>query len=74
MSVCVGSMSTRGGRGDTKVLCREVLIDALSPLGKPGDGVAGGEGAIYLWARLPAGKLSPVPEQQITVHLKLVFS
>ncbi|XP_047958264.1 aromatic aminotransferase ISS1 [Salvia hispanica] len=30
---------------------REVLIDALSPLGK--DSVKGGEGAIYLWAKLP---------------------
>lgn len=36
--------------------CREVLIDALSPLGSLGNGVAGGEGAIYLWARLPQGK------------------
>lgn len=36
--------------------CREVLIDALSPLGSRGDGIAGGEGAIYLWARLPKGK------------------
>lgn len=30
---------------------REVLLDALSPLGK--DAVKGGEGAIYLWAKLP---------------------
>lgn len=30
---------------------RELLIDALSPLGK--DAVKGGEGAIYLWAKLP---------------------
>lgn len=30
-------------------------MDALSPLGTPGDGIFGGEGAIYLWARLPPG-------------------
>lgn len=34
---------------------REALIDALSPLGSLGSGVGGGEGAIYLWARLPEG-------------------
>jgi hypothetical protein len=32
---------------------REAILDALSPLGRPGQGVAGGEGAIYFWARLP---------------------
>ncbi|KAI9160496.1 hypothetical protein LWI28_008679 [Acer negundo] len=30
---------------------REIVLDALSPLGE--DAVRGGEGAIYLWARLP---------------------
>ncbi|CAL4965621.1 unnamed protein product [Urochloa decumbens] len=30
---------------------REVLVEALSPLGE--DNVKGGEGAIYLWAKLP---------------------
>ena len=30
---------------------REILREALSPMGK--DAVMGGEGAIYLWARLP---------------------
>lgn len=30
---------------------REILLDALSPLGA--DAVKGGEGAIYLWAKLP---------------------
>ncbi|KAK9825707.1 hypothetical protein WJX74_000024 [Apatococcus lobatus] len=34
---------------------RNRLLEALSPLGKPGDGIGGGEGAIYLWARLPQG-------------------
>lgn len=35
---------------------RAALIDALSPLGELGGGrVAGGEGAIYLWASLPEG-------------------
>ncbi|PON66354.1 L-threonine-O-3-phosphate decarboxylase [Parasponia andersonii] len=30
---------------------REILLEALSPLGE--EGVKGGEGAIYLWAKLP---------------------
>jgi len=30
---------------------RELLVEALSPLGE--DNVKGGEGAIYLWAKLP---------------------
>ncbi|KAJ4718224.1 Aspartate aminotransferase [Melia azedarach] len=30
---------------------REIILEALSPLGK--DAVRGGEGAIYLWAKLP---------------------
>ena len=30
---------------------REIVLEALSPLGE--DGVRGGEGAIYLWAKLP---------------------
>ena len=36
--------------------CREAILDALSPLavGKE-SGVAGGEGAIYFWAKLPSG-------------------
>jgi aspartate/methionine/tyrosine aminotransferase len=34
---------------------RNAILDALSPLGTLGDGIAGGEGAIYLWARLPDG-------------------
>ncbi len=34
---------------------RGTIIDALSPLGAMGSGVAGGEGAIYLWAKLPEG-------------------
>ncbi|KAL5758093.1 hypothetical protein ACOSP7_020704 [Xanthoceras sorbifolium] len=31
---------------------REIILECLSPLGE--DAVRGGEGAIYLWARLPA--------------------
>ena len=31
---------------------RSAVLDALSPLGND---VHGGEGAIYLWAKLPAG-------------------
>eukprot|EP00192_Tetraselmis_astigmatica_P012572 CAMPEP_0117669738 /NCGR_PEP_ID=MMETSP0804-20121206/12314_1 /TAXON_ID=1074897 /ORGANISM="Tetraselmis astigmatica, Strain CCMP880" /LENGTH=405 /DNA_ID=CAMNT_0005477859 /DNA_START=200 /DNA_END=1417 /DNA_ORIENTATION=- len=34
---------------------RKAIIDALSPLGTVGNGVAGGEGAIYIWAKLPEG-------------------
>ena len=33
---------------------REMLLDALSPLGTLGDGVWGGD-AIYMFARLPEG-------------------
>ena len=40
------------------ISCREVLLDALTPLGSPGNGVAKSEGAIYLWARLPEGELA----------------
>lgn len=32
---------------------RELIADALSPLGTKGHGWVGGEGAIYYWARLP---------------------
>ncbi|KAF5834510.1 PLP-dependent transferase [Dunaliella salina] len=32
---------------------KAMVLDALSPLGSMGNGIAGGEGAIYLWARLP---------------------
>ncbi|XP_047317384.1 aromatic aminotransferase ISS1 [Impatiens glandulifera] len=35
----------------TLVKNRDIVLDALSPLGK--DAVRGGEGAIYLWAKLP---------------------
>ena len=36
---------------------REALVDALSPLGALGSGsVVGGEGAIYLFAKLPEGE------------------
>ncbi|KAL6764759.1 PLP-dependent transferase [Haematococcus lacustris] len=34
---------------------RAAILDALSPLGSVGNGIAGGEGSIYLWARLPEG-------------------
>ena len=33
------------------------MLDALSPLGTPGDGVADAKGAIYLWAKLPRGEM-----------------
>lgn len=36
-------------------VCRMAVLDALSPLG---DNVHGGEGAIYRWAKLPAGEES----------------
>lgn len=35
---------------------RAAALEALKPLGTLGDGVYGGD-AIYLWARLPKGKL-----------------
>ena len=49
---------------------RAAVLDALSPLG---DNVHGGEGAIYLWAKLPAGvpagprsdTMSFVPEMRL---------
>ncbi len=34
---------------------RAAIADALSPLGQQGAGIAGGEGAIYYWAKLPEG-------------------
>jgi katanin p60 ATPase-containing subunit A1 len=34
---------------------RRVILEALVPIGSLGNGIAGGEGAIYLWARLPKG-------------------
>lgn len=34
---------------------RLAVLDALSPLGILGNGIAGGEGAIYFWAKLPEG-------------------
>mmetsp|Transcript_22058 Transcript_22058/g.52742 ORF Transcript_22058/g.52742 Transcript_22058/m.52742 type:complete len:158 (+) Transcript_22058:2-475(+) len=34
---------------------RAAMLDALSPLGTLGNGIAGGEGAIYLWGKLPSG-------------------
>lgn len=37
---------------------RQVLLDALSPLGE--GAVKGGEGAIYLWAQLPAASADDV--------------
>ena len=38
--------------------CRDAILVALSPLAVGEDsGVAGGEGAIYFWARLPQGDL-----------------
>ncbi|KAJ6820395.1 uncharacterized protein M6B38_326625 [Iris pallida] len=39
------------GRVQDLVKNREILVKALSPLGE--DAVKGGEGAIYLWAKLP---------------------
>lgn len=40
-----------GGLADN----RAAILDALSPLGSLGAGLAGGEGAIYLWVKLPEG-------------------
>ena len=41
-------------------MCRKAILDALSPLAVGKDsGVAGGEGAIYFWAKLPQGAPQP---------------
>ncbi|KAL3678465.1 hypothetical protein R1sor_021421 [Riccia sorocarpa] len=45
---------------------REVLIDALSPLGSKA--VKGGEGAIYLWAKLPEKASDDVAVTHWLVH------
>ena len=47
---------------------RAALLDALSPLGALGQGVAGGEGAIYLWARLPCEDDEAVVEWLVRKH------
>lgn len=42
--------------GDVSSCCRTAILDALSPLAvEKESGVAGGEGAIYFWAKLPSG-------------------
>ena len=42
--------------GAVLLCCRKAILDALSPLAVGKDsGVAGGEGAIYFWAKLPSG-------------------
>lgn len=45
---------------------REMLLDALSPLGTLGNGVWGGD-AIYLFARLPEGL--PYQPEKSTCHM-----
>lgn len=45
---------------------RKLVIDALSPLGE--GAVKGGEGAIYLWARLPKNASDDVAVVQWLVH------
>ena len=37
--------------------CRAAVLEALKPLGTLGKGVYGGD-AIYIWAKLPAGRVS----------------
>ena len=40
--------------------CRDAILDALSPLAVgTNSGIAGGEGAIYFWAKLPQGTSHP---------------
>ena len=34
---------------------RQAVLEALTPLGKMGDGIYGGDGALYIWVRLPDG-------------------
>lgn len=45
---------------------RALVLDALAPLGE--DAVKGGEGAIYLWARLPKGVSDDVAVTKWLVH------
>ncbi|CAM6084671.1 unnamed protein product [Calypogeia fissa] len=45
---------------------RAMVLDALSPLGE--DAVQGGEGAIYLWARLPRSASDDVAVTKWLVH------
>ena len=54
---------------------RAAISAALEPLRSAGLPIAGGEGAIYFWARLPPG---PSPEEfcdidPITLHTMLSF-
>ena len=42
--------------GARRPLRREMVLDALSPLGTLGSGIADSKGAIYLWAALPEGE------------------
>ena len=41
------------GEGKGSKINRDIILDALSPLGA--NVVKGGQGAIYLWAKLPSG-------------------
>ena len=34
---------------------RQAVLEALTPLGTMGDGIYGGDGAFYIWVRLPDG-------------------
>ena len=43
------------------------MLDALSPLGK--DSIFGGDGAIYLWAKLPAGAAVMSPSKAVPLEL-----
>ena len=48
--------------GDILLCHRKAILDALSPLDVGKDsGVAGGEGAIYFWAKLPSGANALLP-------------
>ena len=44
---------------------RDAVLDALTPLGK---NVCGGEGAIYFWAKLPAGKYIGISHNLLIFH------
>ena len=44
--------------------CRAAVLEALKPLGTLGKGVYGGD-AIYIWAKLPAGRVNSSPHAVI---------
>jgi hypothetical protein len=53
MTCC--AQKTGSGQGEVLWMCRQAVMEALSPLGELNKGFYGGD-AIYVWAKLPAGR------------------